>query len=134
MNVTTTCLLGQAALIRRCRPAVSLALAAVLPALAAGPLRAETHANFQAVTSTGASAWNGSFPITLRGVLLCNPAEMLDYTPRFLPWNDGANQYQLGAEWQIVFQAADPEDRGGTTCWMGQSYGNMPWLHDSELS
>ena len=84
MNVTTTCLLGQAALIRRCRPAVSLALAAVLPALAAGPLRAETHANFQAVTSTGASAWNGSFPITLRGVLLCNPAEMLDYTPRFL--------------------------------------------------
>ena len=42
--------------------------------------------------------------------------------------------YQLGAEWQVTIQAVDPGDRGGTTCWMGQSYGNMPWLHDSDRS
>ena len=96
--------------------------------------QSETHSNLQAVTSTGTSAWNGAFPFTIRGVLLCNPDEMLDFTPNFLPWNGGANMYQLGAEWQVTIQAADPGDRGGTTCWMGQSYGNMPWLHGSSLS
>lgn len=94
----------------------------------------ETHANLQAVSSTGASAWTGSFPFAIRGVLLCNPDEMLDATPNFLPWNDGANLFQLGGEWQITIQAVAAGDRGGTTCWMGQSYGNMPWLHNSELS
>ena len=96
--------------------------------------QSETHSNLQAVTSGGTSAWNGSFPFTMRGVLLCNTEEMLDSTPNFLPWNGGANMYQLGAEWQVTIQAAAPGDRGGTTCWMGQSYGNMPWLHDSDLS
>lgn len=96
--------------------------------------RAETHSNLQAVTSTGTSAWAGTHPFTLRGVLLCNPDEMLDPTPNFLPWADGANQGQLGGQWQIVFQAVEPGDRGGTVCWMGQNYGNLPWLHDSELS
>lgn len=96
--------------------------------------QSETHSNLQAVTSTGTSAWNGSFPFTIRGVLLCNTDEMLDSTPHFLPWNGGANMYQLGAEWQVTIQAVAPGDRGGTTCWMGQSYGNMPWLHSSDLS
>ena len=100
------------------------------PALAA----TETHSNLQAVTSNGTSAWNGAFPFTIRGVLLCNPEEMLDFTPNFLPWNGGANAYQLGAEWQVTIQAVDPSDHGGTTCWMGQSYGNMPWLHSDDLS
>ena len=110
---------------------IALALCAA-PALVQA--QSETHANLQAVNSVGASAWNGAFPFTMRGVLLCNPDEMLDFTPHFLPWDGGANIYQLGAEWQVTIQAADPGDRGGTTCWMGQSYGNMPWLHDSELS
>jgi len=95
-------------------------------ALATLPLKAETHSNLQAVTSIGASAWNGTFPFTLRGVLLCDPDEMLDSTPNFLPWNDGANPYRMGAEWQVTFQAVDPGDRGGTTCWTGQNYGNQP--------
>jgi hypothetical protein len=94
----------------------------------------EKHSNLQAVTSTGTSAWNGTFPFNMRGVLLCNPDEMLDSTPNFLPWNSGANAYLLGAEWQVTIQAVDSTDRGGTTCWMGQSYGNMPWLHSSDLS
>ena len=94
----------------------------------------ETHANLQAVTSTGTSAWSGLFPLTLRGVLLCNPDEMLDVTPDFLPWDNGANQYRMGGEWQVTLQAVDPGDRGGTTCWMGQNYGNQPWIHESDSS
>lgn len=107
-------------------------------ALRAVPARvfaqSETHANLQAVTSTGTSAWTPAFPFTIRGVLLCNPDEMLNSAPNFLVWNDGANQYRMGGEWQVTFQAVDPGDRGGTTCWMGQNYGNQPWIHDSDLS
>jgi len=107
---------------------VAASLAVTTPALA------ETHSNLQAVNASGTSAWAGTFPFTIRGVLLCNPDEMLDSTPNFLPWNDGANMFQLGAEWQVTLQATEPGDQGGTTCWMGQSYGNMPWLHNSDLS
>jgi hypothetical protein len=96
--------------------------------------QSETHANLQSVTTNGTSAWSGTFPFTIRGVLLCDPDEMLDSTPNFLPWNDGANQYRMGGEWQVTFQAADPGDRGGTTCWMGQNYGNQPWIHNGDLS
>lgn len=122
-------------ILHRHRKAAALSLllvlaAAVLPVPAAG----ETHSNLQAVTSTGASAWTGSFPYTIRGVLLCDPGEMLDSSPHFLPWDGGANQFRMGGEWQITFQAVEPGDRGGTTCWMGQNYGNMPFHHNSELS
>ena len=92
------------------------------------------HANLQAVTRTGSSAWTGTFPFTIRGVLLCDPEEMLDYTPDSIPWDNGANAGKMGGEWQITFQAVAPGDRGGTTCWMGQNYGNQPWIHDSSLS
>jgi hypothetical protein len=113
-------------------------LSGLVLALCAAPAlvfaQSETHSNLQAVTSVGASAWSGTFPFTIRGVLLCNPDEMLDSTPNYLPWNDGANQYRMGAEWQVTFQAVDPDDRGGTTCWMGQNYGNQSWIHDSMLS
>ena len=97
-------------------------------------LLAESHSSLQAVHPDGTSAWTPPFPLTIRGVLLCDPEEMLDSTPNFLPWSDGANQYRMGGEWQVTFQAVDPDDRGGTTCWMGQDYGNLPWLHDQALS
>lgn len=103
----------------------------LLSALAAAP---ETHRNLQAVQPDGTSAWTGSLPITLRGVLLNDPEECLDATPGFVPWDDGAGAGRMGGEWQIFLQAADPDDRGGTTCWMGQNYGNLPWLHDSAKS
>jgi hypothetical protein len=109
-----------------CRIGLAL-LVSVTPVLA----QSETHSNLQAVTSTGTSAWpapSAPFdpPFTIRGVLLCNPDEMLDSTPNFLPWNGGANQWRMGGEWQVTFQAVAPGDRGGTTCWMGQNYGNRP--------
>ena len=128
--------LGETKIIMSLKSVVRLAGVAcalsVTPALIQA--QAETHANLQAVTATGASAWNGTFPFSIRGVLLGNPDEMLDSTPNFLPWNGGTNQYRMGGEWQVTFQAVDPGDRGGTTCWMGQNYGNQPWIHNGDLS
>ena len=102
--------------------------------LICNPVQAETHANLQAVNADGTSAWNGTFPFTMRGVLLSGPDEMLDSTPNFIPYNNGTNAYRVGAEWQVTFQAVDKDDRGGSTCYMGQNYGNMPWIHSSDLS
>jgi hypothetical protein len=112
----------------------------LVPLLAAAALfhpihsHAEAHSNLQAVTSIGTSAWNGAFPFTLRGVLLCDPGEMLDATPNFIPYAGPATYGKMGAEWQITFQAVEPGDRGGTTCWLGQNYGNQPWIRDSDFS
>ena len=114
-------------LVRSVSLAVVLSSAPVL-------VQAETHSNLQAVTSVGLSAWSGSLPFTLRGVLLCNVDEMLDATPNFIPYSGPAVYGKMGAEWQVTFQAVDPGDRGGTTCWIGQCYGNQPWLHNSDFS
>jgi hypothetical protein len=136
MNVTLPSNPGQAPVSRHAGRNLSSTLLAGFCGLllAAGISRAETHTNLQAVDANGVSTWSGSFPFTITGVLLCNPDEMLDSTPNFIPWNDGDGAYQMGAEWQIAFQAVDPGDRGGTFCYMGQSYGNMPWEGDSSLS
>jgi len=112
-----------------------IAALALTVCLTGGTAKAETHSNLQAVASSGISAWGGSVPFSLTGVLLCGPDEMLDSTPNFIPWNGGAGAYQMGAEWQIAFQAADTNsDWGGTFCYMGQCYGNMPWNGSDDLS
>ncbi|HON09207.1 MAG TPA: hypothetical protein PLW02_14005, partial [Verrucomicrobiota bacterium] len=49
-------------------------------------VRFETHSNLQSVTSNGTSAWSGSSPFSIVGVLLTDPDEMLDSTPNFLPY------------------------------------------------
>jgi hypothetical protein len=95
--------------------------------LAAGISRAESFSNLEAVDANGVSTWTGSFPITLVGVLLTDPNEMLDATPDYLPWNSGANAYNLGGQWQVFVQALGGSDRGGVECWMAQDYGNLPW-------
>jgi hypothetical protein len=106
--------------------------------LGAGTVRVaaaeETHARLQAVQPDGTSAWSGVFPFALRGVILNDPEERLDATPQFLPWSDGANAFRLGGEWEVFLQAVEAGDRGGTACWLGQNYGNLPWLHDEALS
>jgi hypothetical protein len=67
----------------------------------------------------------------LRGVVLNNPADMLDSTPNYnttTPW-------YMGGQWQIFVAAAsavqDPSqpsnlvgDYGGAALWIGQNYGN----------
>jgi hypothetical protein len=100
----------------------------------ASSLLAETHANLQSINADGTSAWSGSFPFTLQGVILNDPAERLEGAPAFLPWDGGANAFRMGGEWEVFIQSVDPLDRGGTACWMGQNYGNLPWLHDEFFS
>jgi len=113
-------------------PRLAVLLLGLVPATLAAEL--ETHARLQAVHADGTSAWTGTLPFTLRGVLLNDPEEFLDSTPRFVPWNDGAGAGQMGGQWQIFLQAADPGDRGGTACWMGQNYGNLPWIRNTAKS
>lgn len=96
--------------------------------------QAETHSNLQSVNETGASAWEGSFPFTIRGVITTTLDEVLDPTPNFLPWDNGANSGKMGAEWQIFIQAVDEGDFGGTALWLGQNYGNQPWIRNEALS
>lgn len=96
--------------------------------------QAETHSNLQSVNETGASAWVESFPFTIRGVITTTLDEVLDPTPNFLPWDNGANSGNLGAEWQIFIQAVDEGDFGGTALWMGQNYGNQPWIRNEAMS
>jgi hypothetical protein len=113
---------------------VVVCAALAVPVAVAEELPWETHANLQAVNEQGLSAWTGSLPFRLQGVLLNNPEEMLDSTPGFVPWNDGEGAGQMGGQWQVFFQAIDPLDRGGTACWMGQNYGNLPFVRGSEFS
>ena len=110
--------------------------ALVLTALVCcGAAAAETFSNLQTVDASGVSIWTGSFPFTLTGVIVSEPTEMLDSTPNFIPWNNGAGAFQLGGQWQIFIQNVWPGDRGGVECWMGQNYGNLPWEpHDGSDS
>lgn len=108
---------------------------AITALITIGGARAESFSNLEAVDANGVSTWDGSFPITLVGVLLTDPDEMLNSTPNFLPWNSGANAFNLGGQWQVFVQALGGSDRGGVECWMGQNYGNLPWKpHDGSAS
>ena len=94
----------------------------------------ETHSALQAVDASGLSTWSGSAPFSVTGVLLNNPEEFLDATANFLPWSSGANIFRLGGQWQVFVQSTEASDHAGTACWMGQNYGNLPFIHDPEFS
>ena len=137
MNVTLNSNSGQAPVLRRTWTTILHAVAASFCGLllAAGIGRAETVTNLEAVDSMGVSTWNGSFPIVLTGVLLTDPSEMLDSAPDYLDWDNGANMYNLGGQWQVFVQVVTNNDRGGVECWMAQNYGNLPWEpHDGSDS
>lgn len=102
--------------------------------LAAEVSRAETHWNLQAVDASGVSSWSGAFPISVTGVLLTDPDEMLDSTPNFVLYTGSADLFRMGGQWQMVVQAALPGDRLGTFLWMGQNYGNHPARRGTEFS
>lgn len=90
-----------------------------------GTLWAEvvTHSQFQAVSGTGEHTYALSEQVTLEGILLNNPADMLDPTP-----DEGvAEMFDLGGQWQIFFQG-EGDDHAGTAVWMGQLYNNLPWV------
>ena len=103
--------------------------------LAAGISRAETVTNLEAVDANGVSTWNGTFPIVLTGVILNNPSEMLDSTPDFIPWDNGANADNLGASGKFSSKPSRRAIAAGWRCWMAQDYGNLPWEpHDGSDS
>lgn len=81
------------------------------------------HAAYQAVDASGAGTFpvSTSGPIRLRGVLLNDPANMLDPSP-------GAAGF-LGGQWQVTIQATEPGDSGGTTLFMGQYVGKVMGNH-----
>ncbi len=87
--------------------------------------QSETHTNLQSVNGSGVSVWAGSHPFTLRGVIVNDPEELLDFT-----WDPGAETgNRMGAEWQMFIQAAAVGDTGGTACWIGQNYSSLgPWV------
>ncbi len=103
---------------------------ATLTTSPAAGIALETHSALEAVDAKGLSTWAGTLPFELIGVLLNNPEEFLDATPGFLPFTV-ENTFRLGGQWQIFFQSADPADRGGAAAWMGQNYGNLPFIRDT---
>lgn len=100
---------------------LTLALGATVTAT---PTVAEvTHSEFQAVDAGGEHTYNATDKVILEGILLHNPADMLDPTP-----DDTITQtFNLGGAWQIFFQGEE-DDHAGTAVWLGQLYNNLPWV------
>ena len=95
-------------------------LLALGAATAYGQTSAVTHWELQATTTTGTSAWVESFPFAIRGVIVNDPEEMLDYA-----YNPDATASNLmGGQFQVFFQGVG-DDRGGTALWMAQNYQAM---------
>ena len=96
--------------------------AACLTAILFGPSvgRADDtlHNAYQAVNSSGTSTWTATGTITMTGVIINNPEDMLDYS-------DG----NASPEWQVYFQATEDAktndgDFGGTAMYMRRI---VPW-------
>jgi len=117
---------------------VAVVFVATSLAPAAGPDWTEVplvrHAAYQAVNANGTSAYSGQFPIRLVGVVINNTEDWLDPTPAHDP---GVHLWAMGGQAEFYVQALttstldavgieyyDPDDVGGTACWMGQNYGN----------
>ncbi|MDI9432933.1 MAG: hypothetical protein QM570_14560 [Planctomycetota bacterium] len=90
---------------------------------AQGTVAEVTHREFQAVNAAGELTYAATEMVTLEGIVLHNPGDMLDPTP-----DDGMTQmYNLAAEWQLFFQG-EGDDVAGTAVYMGQMYSNLPWI------
>ena len=93
-------------------------------AQAAEPIVAEiTHREFQAVNAIGEHIYNTTNKVILEGILLNNPADMLD--PR--PDDSITEPYNLGGQWQFFFQGKG-DDHAGTAVFLAQLYDNLPWV------
>ncbi|MBL7147107.1 MAG: hypothetical protein ISS76_22915, partial [Phycisphaerae bacterium] len=100
---------------------LTLALGAILKAV---PTITEvSHSEFQAVDGSGEHVYNATDKVVLEGILLHNPADMLDPTP-----DDTITEtFTLGGQWQIFFQGEE-DDHAGTAVFLGQLYNNLPWV------
>jgi len=97
------------------------------------------HRIYQAVDP---SSYTGGFPIRLRGVVLNNTEDLWDPTAAYDPdYDPDLDAFELGGQAEFYLQAVDlpgetwdDGDFGGTACWMGQNYGNLPWFGEPEYS
>jgi len=102
------------------RVVVASAIALLSLPLWANAAVAVTHSELQAVDSSGAGTnpYVGTMTqVVLEGVVLNNPADMLD-TSAGAPGG-------MGGQWQIFVQGLG-DDLAGTALWMGQNYGTLP--------
>jgi hypothetical protein len=83
-----------------------------------GPLPV-THEVFQAVNTDGVSTFTGPEQVILEGIILNSPEHFLDPAA-------GAPAF-MGGQWQPFIQS-EGDDHAGTALWMGQYYGNLPFL------
>ena len=90
----------------------------------ADPTVAEvSHSEFQAVNAQGEQTYTATQKVILEGILLHDPADMLDPTA-----GDTVTQmYNVSGQWQIFFQG-EGDDHAGTAVWLGQLYNNLPWV------
>ncbi len=80
--------------------AALLALTAFGVASANATVAEVAHSEFQAVDAGGEHTYSATDKVTLEGILLHSPADMLDPTP-----DDTITQmFNLGGAWQIFFQ------------------------------
>ena len=82
-----------------------------------------THRQFQAVNGNGEQTYTATQKVILEGIVLHQPADMLDPTP-----DDSITaMYNLSAQWQFFFQG-EGDDHAGTAVFIGQLYNNLPWV------
>ena len=109
------------------RSRVYLAVAVVLVTAGAVWANADvplvTHREFQAVDASGEQTYNATAKVTLEGIVLHNPADMLDPTPD----DTVADLFDISGQWQLFFQG-EGDDHAGTATWLGQLYNNLPWV------
>ncbi|MFP4053853.1 MAG: PEP-CTERM sorting domain-containing protein [Phycisphaerae bacterium] len=110
-------------------------LALLLPSLTSLASQPVSHWDLQEVDAQGAPVHPlvGAAPqtenrIVLEGVVLNNWEDMLDPTAA---WSTVVGD--MGGQWQI-YVAGTGDDSGGTALWMGQNYGNRPWMRDPSLN
>jgi hypothetical protein len=107
----------------------SLILSVLAGVLYAGISRGEssaaavTHREFQAVSSNGEQTYTAAQKVTLEGIVLHHPADMLDPTPD----DSIVEPFNLGGQWQLFFQG-EGTDHAGTAVYMAQLYDNLPWI------
>ncbi len=83
---------------------------------------AVTHWEFQAVFEDGTSSFDDAGPdiVSLEGIVLNNPGDMVDPTPDY----QGEPADDMGGEWQIFIQG-EGDDHAATAIWMGQNYSSL---------
>ncbi|MBM4024723.1 MAG: hypothetical protein FJ280_04860 [Planctomycetes bacterium] len=82
-----------------------------------------THRQFQAVNAGGEQTYKTTQKVILEGIVLHNPADMLNPTPD----ETIVQMYNLGGQWQLFFQG-EGDDHAGTAVFLAQLYDNLPWV------